>query len=270
MRSRTPSGGLPPCPFRLSSLVLALVLLSGCAALRPAPPPLTPPEVQSLLDSLETQEQAVSSFYSIGTVVLKKWLVESEEARILVAGTRDPLRIKVEITHTWGAPILHVLVESDRLEAFSFPDAVLYTGTATEKTLGRFLPCPPDIDSVWALLRGYPALPGAELARPGPGGRIICGESCAGSPWALQVRPRTLEPKNLVYTKSGLEVFFIDIHEEGEVRYAGQVEIHPGKGGGKVIIKNERMVFNREIPEQIFEIKKPPGYRWIELDDKTP
>ncbi|MGM0662724.1 MAG: hypothetical protein ACQET7_00905 [Thermodesulfobacteriota bacterium] len=258
------------CPFRLSSLVLVLVLLSGCAAIRPAPPPLTPPEVRSLLESLGIQEQAVSSFYSMGNVVLKKWLVESEEARILVVGTRDPLRIKVEITHSWGPPVLHVLVDRDRLEAFSFPDAVLYTGPATAETLGRFLPCPPDIDSIWALLRGYPALPGADLARAGSGGRIVCDEDCAGSPWTLQVKPRTLEPERLIFPKSSLEVIFSDIQEQGEVRYAGEVEVRPGKGGGKVLIKNERMVFNREIPEQIFELKKPSAYTRIELDEETP
>ncbi len=270
MRSQTASGGCSPCPFRFSSLMLALVLLSGCAAIRPATPPLTPPEVQSILDSLETQRQAVSSFYSMGTVVLKKWLVESEEARILVVGMRNPLRIKVEITHSWGPPVLHVLVDRDRLEAFSFQDAILYTGPADAKTLGRFLPSPPDVNSIWALLRGYPALPGMDLARAGPGGRIVCCGACAESPWTLQVRPRTLEPERLVFPESNLEVIFSDIQEHGEIRHAGEVEVRPGKGGGRVIIRNEQMVFNREIPEQIFKVNKPPSYSWIELDEESP
>lgn len=254
----------------LITIALFAATLSGCAAIRPALPPLTPPEVTSIAEDLANQKRAVSSFYSMGTVVMRRWLVESEEAKILVVGTRDPLRIKVEITHPWGPPILHISIDRDRIEAFSYPDAVLYTGPANSETIGRFLPCPPDIDSIWAVLRGYPALPGADTVRPGEGGQVVCFESCAVSPWILQVRHLNLEPERLTFPEGGLEVVFSDIQESGEVRYAGEVEVRPGKGGGRVIIKNAEMVFNREIPEQIFQVKKPPVYSWVELGNETP
>lgn len=269
MNFRSLSTGLLPCSFQLHHFVLVILLLSGCAAIRPTPSLLTPSEFRKILKSLELQEQAVSSFYSMGTLVLRKWLVESEEARVLVVGTRDPLRIKLEITHSWGSPLLHILIDGDRLEAFSFPDATLYTGNATMKSLGRFMPSPPNMDSIWALLRGYPALPGAGQAIAAPGGGIVCNRNCVGSPWILHARPGDMEPKRLVFLESSLEVIFSDIRKHQEVKYAGQVEVRPGKGSGKVIIKNEKMVFNQEIPEQIFQIKKPRAYRLVELDEEA-
>jgi hypothetical protein len=256
-----------PCPLAL--MALAVLFMHGCAAIRPDAPPPGPAEVQALRETLLRQGEAVESFYSLGSVVLRKWIVESEEARILVVGVRNPLRIKVEITHGWGAPVLHILVDRERLEAFSFPDEVLYTGPATAETLGRFLPCPPDMDGIWALLRGYPALPGAGVARPGPGSKIICDRGCSGSPWTLEV-DTALTPLRLTFTESGLDVIFTDMEEREGIAYAGKVEVRPGKGPGKVLIRNERMVFNRRIPEKIFEVKKPPSYKRIELGQEAP
>ena len=266
MRGRFPAGA-PSAALRRACLVLSLALLTGCAALRPAPPPLDPARLDTVLDRLAEQKERVASFYSLGTVTLRQWVVESEEARILVVGTRNPLRIKVEITHPWGAPVLHVLVDRGRLEAFSFPDATLYTGPATPGTLERFLPSPPDMDDLWDLLRGYPPPPapgGVPASEKGP--RIVCSEACPGAPWSLRVRPDTLEPERLTFLESRLEVAFDDLHVRDGIRWAGVVSYHPGDRPGRVVIRNERMVFNEEIPEAVYTLKTPPSFREIDLE----
>jgi hypothetical protein len=247
--------------------VLLLTLLSGCAALRTVPPPLGPARLDTVLRRLNDQRERVDTFYGLGTVTLKQWVVESEEARILVVGTRNPLRIKVEITHPWGAPVLHVLVDRGRLKAFSFPEATLYTGPATPDTLERFLPAPPALNDLWSLLRGYPPPPDIGcVPRSEKGPRLVCPEACPGAPWSLQVRPDTLEPERLTFLESRLEVSFDDIRVRDGIRWAGTVCYHPGDRPGKVVFRNERMVFNQEIPEAVYMLKTPPSFREVELE----
>ncbi len=249
-------------------LLLILALTSGCASLRPPLPQLSPSDLQAVLNRLEAQRHHVTSFYSVGTVTLKKWIAESEEAAILVVGDREPLRIKVEITHPWGAPMLHVLVDRGRFEAFSFSDKTLYTGPATPEVLSRFLPTPPDLDHLWALLRGYPGLPEVESARSQAGPRLICR-----GVWSLKLHAETLEPQRLAFPRRDLEVAFDDIQATDGILYAGVVRYLPRDRGGQVVIRNKRMVFNQETPEKIYTVKTPGSYRvmeWKEDEGFTP
>ena len=267
MRGRFPAGA-PSAALRRACFVLSVALLTGCAALRPAPPPLDPARLDTVLQRLAEQKERVASFYSLGTVTLRQWVVESEEARILVVGTRNPLRIKVEITHPWGAPVLHVLVDRGRLEAFSFPDATLYTGPATPRTLERFLPSPPDLEDLWSLLRGYPPPPDPGCApRSETGPRIVCAGPSVEAPWSLHVRPDTLEPERLTFLESRLEVAFDDICVQDGIRWAGRVSYHPGDRPGRVVFRTERMVFNQVIPEAVYTLKTPRSYRKVELEE---
>jgi len=256
-----------PSGIILGVLSVLLLFLSACAALRPAAPPLSDPETVHVLDLLKAQAGKVLSFYSMGTVILKQGFVESQEARILVIGTRDPMRIKVEITHPWGRPLLHFLISDDRLEAVSFQKATRYTGPATPETLGRFLPSPPDLQGVWSLLRGYPAPPltGTAVSESGP--RIVW-RGASGEPiQILGIRPATLEPERIVFPKSRLNVVFGDFRNSGGIRYAGEIRYLPEKNRGEVIIENERMVFNQDIPEAVFELRSPSTFRTEMLED---
>lgn len=220
-----------------------------------------------MLHRLTTQSERVTTFYSMGTVSLRQWVVESEEADILVVGSRDPLRIKVEITHPWGAPVLHILVDRNRFEAFSYPDKTLYTGPATPGILNRFLPTPPDLAHMWALLRGYPSLPEIESVRSEEGPRVVCDRGCPGAFWSLKLHADTLEPERLSFPESRLQVAFEDIRTADGIRFAGEVRYLPQDRSGQVVIRNRRMVFNQEIPDAIYTLKTPGSYQVVELEE---
>ncbi|MCF8061359.1 MAG: hypothetical protein K9M82_02485, partial [Deltaproteobacteria bacterium] len=85
-------------------------------------------------------------------------------------------------------------------------------------------------------------------------------------PWALQVQPETLEPERLTFLESRLEVAFDDVHIQKGIRWAGVVSYNPGDRPGRVVIRNERMVFNQEIPEAVYTLKTPPSFREIDLE----
>ena len=80
-------------------LLIDVFILNGCAVIsRPVPlKSLSLHEVTEIISSMKDQEYKVSSFYTVGSVAIKGWIWESD-AEILIAGTRNPLKMKIEIT----------------------------------------------------------------------------------------------------------------------------------------------------------------------------
>ena len=54
-------------------------------------------EIEAILSDIKEQEESVSSFYTLGHIMVKGWIWDSE-ADILIAGIRDPFQLKIEIT----------------------------------------------------------------------------------------------------------------------------------------------------------------------------
>ena len=111
-------------PFILA--LMLLLTLSGCAPVL-FKKPLSDQELGKVVSLLKAQEEAANAFYTTGQMVVKDWYWD-QEANTLMAGTRTPLRLRMEITHAWGQPILHLLVVGRTFKALSYGE---------EKTLYR-------------------------------------------------------------------------------------------------------------------------------------
>ena len=53
-------------------------------------------------------------FYSTGTLTINGWILDTS-VDIFIAANRDPLMFKMEISHSWGTPLLYILIKEDRL-----------------------------------------------------------------------------------------------------------------------------------------------------------
>ena len=97
--------------IRFFFFLLWIAPFAGCAAIAPSliQKPFSDTQVETIVSRIQEQDKKVSSFYRVGRVLAKKGLWE-QEARVLIAGTKAPFRIKVELTHPWGQPIAHILV----------------------------------------------------------------------------------------------------------------------------------------------------------------
>ncbi|MCP4668686.1 MAG: hypothetical protein GY849_20270, partial [Deltaproteobacteria bacterium] len=94
---------LKSIPLYLALFLLAPVLLQCRAPLsvQPPAPPLSPQEIEHRVSEFMDQQDRVTAFFSSGRLKVKTKDSESE-ANTLIMGTRDPFRIKIEITHRWG------------------------------------------------------------------------------------------------------------------------------------------------------------------------
>ncbi|MDD5205641.1 MAG: hypothetical protein PHS17_09475 [Desulfobacterales bacterium] len=258
---RAVSGPLP--------IAFLVMFLAGCAAFKgpPAGPPMGERQVEEALFRLQEQEGKVSSFYTRGNLFMKNWYGE-EESGIVMAGLKDPFRIKIEVTHGWGRPILHILIDRGKLEVLSFQDSTLYVGDFTPEALSRFLPGPLSPDLIWSALRGYPTVsPHSKVLSPGPQRIDLYG---AGNEKVetIQLGPETSHPERVLLPPQQVALMFSDFVETDGIFYAREVEVDHRKSRGKFLLKNEKMVFNRPVPDEVFTIDKPQGFTVSRLEEE--
>jgi hypothetical protein len=223
-------------------------------------------QVEEVVSRLREQEGKVASFYSRGNLLMKNWYGE-EESGIIIAGSKDPFRIKIEVTHGWGQPILHILIDRGRLEVLSFSDSTLYVGEFTPEALSKFLPGPLSRDLIWSALRGYPTVsPYKKILSPAAGHIDFYG---AGNEKVetIQLGRETLHPERVSLPPQQVALTFSDIVESDGIFYAREVEVDHRKSRGRLLLRNEKTVFNRPVPDEIFTIDKPLGFTVSRLEE---
>jgi hypothetical protein len=255
-------------PFLI--LMIPFILSIGCAAgYRPVSKGVSLPyDAADLISRMLDQEDMVSSFYASGTVLIKGWAWQSE-ADLLIAGTRDPLKIKIEITHPWGKPVLHILIDNNRLEILSFDEKRIYIGELTAESLSNFfLPgefC--DHNLIWSVLRGYPHI--AEYDRVVSSGmyRINLMNREGMDIEIIELYPENLLAKRVLFPQDSLDISFSGFKENDGINYAEEVTINDINGRKDLTIKTSKMVFNKPVPDQIFILEKPATFETVYMDD---
>jgi len=255
--------------LRLSLLtVFLLILLSHCATIYQPPSlrPLSEQDVETILSKIQEQDSRVFSFYTSGRLTIKNWNWKSE-SNILIVGTRDPFKIKIEVTHPWGRPIVHILIDKTRLEVLSFPDKKLYLGTFTPRALSRFFPGDFDAHLIWAVLRGYPNLRRYHRTISLKSDQISLFNEKEKVVEVVDLYPESLLPKLVSFPEQDITLAFSDFQEDNGIYYARKVRLENVEGKRNLVLKNRKMVFNKTIPEQVFFLEKPPSFGTFYLDE---
>jgi hypothetical protein len=260
---------LIPAWYGMVFLLLGILPSMGCAILRPPSPetPFTPHDAEVITADMYDQGNKVSSFYTSGTVMMKDWKWESE-ADILIAGNRDPLKIKIEITHSWGKPILHILMEDHRLEILSFTEEKFYSGDLTSDALSVFFPGRHlDPSLIWAVLRGYPPLMAHENIEIPEMNTIRLTDRKGDVVEIIEIDPESRQPVRVDCPDQKLSLTFSGFKNHNGIDYAGEIKVKGLEGGKDLILQNRKMVFNRRIPDQIFHLEMIPGFETVFLKE---
>jgi len=260
-KSRTRLRLFFPIPF-------FLFLLCSCATLHKTSshPPLSKQDVDTVLSGIQEQESKVFSCYMNGRLTVKNWIWNSD-SNILIAGTKEPYRIKIEVTHSWGHPIVHVLIDRTTLKVLSFQEDRLYISAFTPETLSAFFPGNFDTDLIWAVLRGYPNLLEYQRAISPGSDQISLLDDKEDVVEIIDICPDNLLPKQVSYPQQDITLFFSDIQEYQGIHYARKIKVKNTKEKGSLVIENKEIGFNRTFPEQIFFLEKPPLFETFYLDE---
>jgi hypothetical protein len=254
---------------RFTKLLVSFLLLftaQGCALFHglPPQPPLPPEKVHMMVSRIQDQAEKVHSFFSSGLLNLKEGYWE-QESTILMAVTKEPRRIKIEITDPWGRPVAHLLLDGKALTAVSFAERKVYVGKVTPETISKVFPGQLDSRMIWDVLRAYPSLgpglhPGSERAD-----QVSLFDDNGKEAEILDLDPESLQPRLVLFPGLKTKLAFAEFQDEGGITYAREVTvIH---GDVTVAIHHEKMVFNKPIPEPVFTLEPPPGFETADLAD---
>jgi hypothetical protein len=190
------------------------------------------------------------------------------ETDILMAGVRDPFKIKLEITHPWGTPILHLLIDEERIEALSFGEKRIFLGNFTPETIARFLPgtiC--DQNLIWSVLRGFPFVDAYHMAESMDKNVIRLLNQTGGEIETIRLSSESRLPEIVFFKEKSLELVFSGFKEKGGIYYAEEVTVNNIDGAKDLVLKRKNMVVNNSIPDEIFTLEKPVTFEIVYLDN---
>jgi len=253
------------------NILFIFTILVGCASVPPSSSKARPDqaEIKRIIDNISQQTTQVSTFISSGRVIFYNWAWGSE-SKTLIIGQREPLQLKIELTHSWGRPILHMLINKGQIEILSFSEDRLYRGTYSPGTLSKFIYAHPEIDQLWPILRGYPELKRYDSLILQDPDHLVLIDQNGRELEKIGVDLETFRISSISFPGSDLKVSFSEYSTEKGIPYAGKIRVDKEGAGKYFILTHEAIVFNREIPTTVFKIRIPPGFEIIDLDKITP
>ena len=248
----------------LSILIVSLLL--GCAYVAPFPSakPFSQQEVVRLISLLSEQEEKVVSFQGVGRLRFKQG-EEDSESNLFAIGSK-PFKIRLEITHPWGKPLFHIVVDERNTSVLSLVDNKFFWGPSNSVNTNRFFLCGLDLDSAWKIFSGrVPILPHHSAASSKPN-RITLYNRQDEVVEVISFSPGSLLPRSVYFPKKGITVMLSEFKEGDLGSYPLKIKIVKGDEDQLVEIKYKDLHVNKQIPEEVFRLDPPPDFEIIQLD----
>ncbi len=257
--------------FLMPALILIVIafLLSGCAFLKPAGPKvlLSGEEIKNIMDHARAQEQMVSEFYLTGQISMKGWILD-RSAEIFIAAKKEPLTLKMEISHSWGKPLFYLLIRDERLSIIDFMEKKQYEGKFTSENLSGFLPemdCSPDM--IWSFLRGYPKYSDVYRINEDKVGVISIEGHDGEIIGTITVSPEKEIEETVIFSPGSSVMVFNDFIMAEDISYAANTLLEDKKENRDMTLKRKKVVFNKDIPDEIFTLEPMPAFEAVNLDE---
>jgi hypothetical protein len=245
---------------------LALILFPCCAPLKvkPLPPVLDQKSISEIVAGLKAQEGRVFSLFGMGSLMVEDGETETE-SDILIAGIRDPLRIKIEITHPWGRPLFDILIQESRINIISYMEKRIYNDSLRGSPLSRFFPGRLTSAQMWSLLRGYPNLKAYDHAISLRVDNITFLSRAEEVEQVMELYREDNLPRSLSFPGQGIEAMYSDYEDQDGIFYAKTTKLDDSENDIMLELDLKQMIFNEPIREAVFEQKLPTDFETVRL-----
>ena len=265
---------------------LAFLAFQCCAPLtvKPPTPAFDKEKITAILSTFEAQEGAAKTLFFSGTLTLKNRDHETD-VQILMVAEVTPLtttkseattgafpygRMKIEITHTWGKPLLHILIQGQRLDILDFTEHRFYSGSFRSKRLSERIPVPLDPAILWSLTRAFPALLEHRKTVSFAGNHITLLDDTGVEIQVFELFSEEPLPHRVCFCKHKATLVFSDFENDNGILYARQVHFHGPHNKTELEIEIAQMTFNTSLPEAVFEMEAPPDFTFVHLENDYP
>lgn len=254
--------------FFLYLFIFLLTLVLGCAYPAPFSPvkPFSQQESDRIIRNLKDQEEKVSSFQGIGKVMLKKGQ-EEIEANLFAVGS-NPYKIRLEITHPWGRPLLYIVADEKSISALSLRDKKFFRGPPHSFDIKQFFLYGLDLDLAWKIFSGsvpiLSALGGIVSLKPyeislfNKQGEIV---------ETISFSPKTLLPRSIYFPKKGFSILLSEFDEGYLDPRPLKIKILKESENQLVVIRYKNLTLNKPVPEEIFRLNPPPSFEIVNLNN---
>jgi hypothetical protein len=171
----------------------------------------------------------------------------------------------IEITHPWGRPLLHIRVKGSRLDVISFSEKRHYRGRLGSPWVLKLIPFPIDSDLIWSLARAYPVLPPYHHAQSMKGDQVALMDKQDADIQVIEFYPDTHLPQSVRLCRQGTAMSFSDFQDCDGILYAGEIRLTNDEKTSLLTLDIRQMVFNRPLPEAIFQQEAPPDFEVVQL-----
>ena len=214
------------------------------------------------------QEKAVQTVVSSGNVSSGDW-DGGAELGALVIGTRDPFRVKIEITHPWGRPLLHILITESMIKILSFSEKKLYLSESGKGETLEILGIPMNPAIIWSFVRAFPVLLPYSGTEAATGAQIILVNDRKENIQTVDFYPKHAFPRSSFFVKAGTELFFSDYDEKGSILYARKIVVNKPRKETRLVFVFDRTTVNESIPREIFEMDIPAQFQTVPLGERA-
>ena len=248
--------------------IFLLTLVLGCASLEPFPPvkPFSQKESDRLISNLKDQEEKVSTFQGIGKLNLKKG-EEEIEANLFAIGS-NPYKIRLEITHPWGRPLLYIVADEKSISVLSLTDKKFFRGPPHSLDIKQFFLYGLDLDLAWKIFSGsVPILSASggtvslkphEISLYNKQGEII---------ETISFSSKTLLPRSIYFPMKGLSILFSEFEEGDLGPHPLKIKVLKESEDQLVVIRYKSFTLNKPIPEEIFQLNPSPNFEIVNLNN---
>lgn len=251
-------------PIRLIGIfssLLALFFFQYCApvSIQKSSRPFDQLKIADLISVSRDQERRVRSLFSLGRLTIKRYGSETE-LNLLITGVRNSGKIKIEITHPWGRPVVHILINKMKFQILSFGEKRYYHGRLGDSDKSGFFPVRLDPDQIWALIRGYPLVLKHNRAVSLKEDQIAFLNINGEKSQIIDFYPQSTLPRLMSFPGQEVEVSFSDFENEDGTYYARKIGLNDHKTHSILTFDLKKIVFNQAIPKAIFKMEKPVDF----------
>jgi len=250
----------------------ALLMLGGCRALPPAPPPAAILSADELLARLKSRQNQVQAFQAKGRVIFLS--VERNYSGTVLLRGKEPAYLRLDILDFLGRSVLSFASDGDRMQVLSPREGKFFHGKATPKNLGYAL-LPPSVTLPQALHLLVGSLPLS--SGPPSGGDYDAAQGLYLLEWRqadgalkerLFLRADSLNPiKDEWYGEDGQVRFTVELADFGRLpaELPGQLTLRTNNPKSELRLYYREMQANPPLTATDLVLTPPPQMQVVPL-----